>query len=436
MDKSKRKLDVLLKQNAKNITIFESSTNKKQNTETQDHLNKVCSEPSKKKRKCNTGQNVYTLTETNNLITDNDKETNESLKTRVHSNNSVLVAKHYNSLANEDSCNRNRSRILYMRNFNNWIKGMLLGEYTDKIKEHKVYGSPLKVLDMCCGKGGDLFKWEKVKASHVICADLAEISIEQCQQRYKDLVKSSANKRDPTPLFTAEFITADCTKVHLRTKFKDPSIQFDFVSCQFAFHYCFETLQQAECMMKNASECLKPGGYFVGTIPNAYDLVSRWQKCDGNSFGNDIYNIEFCCDKAKPPLFGAKYHFQLESLVNCPEFLVYLPVLSKLAKKFGLELVMFKRFDEYYESMKNKGEFLLSRMQALETYPPQHGTRLVGKSEDYQHVKQHARNVSHRHKIGTLSQSDWDIITLYAVFAFKKMKTAWNSKGKPEYVKL
>lgn len=62
-------------------------------------------------------------------------------------------------------------------------------------------------------------------------------------------------------------------QVHLRTKFKDPSIQLDFVSCQFAFHYCFETLQQAECMMKNASECLKPGGYFIGTIPDAYNLV-------------------------------------------------------------------------------------------------------------------------------------------------------------------
>lgn len=62
-------------------------------------------------------------------------------------------------------------------------------------------------------------------------------------------------------------------QVRLRGKYKDPSIQFDLVSCQFALHYSFETLQQAECMMKNISECLKPGGYFIGTIPDAYDLV-------------------------------------------------------------------------------------------------------------------------------------------------------------------
>lgn len=60
---------------------------------------------------------------------------------------------------------------------------------------------------------------------------------------------------------------------HLRKKFKDPSISLDLVSCQFAFHYCFESLEQAECMIKNASECLKPGGHFIGTIPDAYDLV-------------------------------------------------------------------------------------------------------------------------------------------------------------------
>jgi hypothetical protein len=40
---------------------------------------------------------------------------------------------------------------------------------------------------------------------------------------------------------------------------------FDIVSCQFAFHYCFESLEQAECMLRNASERLKPGGYFIGT---------------------------------------------------------------------------------------------------------------------------------------------------------------------------
>lgn len=55
--------------------------------------------------------------------------------------------------------------------------------------------------------------------------------------------------------------------------YKDASIKFDIVSCQFAFHYCFESLPQARRMLQNVSECLKPGGYFIGTLPDAYDIM-------------------------------------------------------------------------------------------------------------------------------------------------------------------
>ncbi|CAL7935904.1 unnamed protein product [Xylocopa violacea] len=343
----------------------------------------------------------------------------ESSNSEIY-DNTVLVAEHYNLLQNKDLTSRGKSRILYMRNFNNWIKSVLISEHINKLKQ--TYGSHIKVLDMCCGKGGDLLKWKMSDIGYLICTDLADVTMQHCQDRYNDLKRRNSHGRNS--LFRAEFITADCTKDHLRKKFKDPSISLDLVSCQFAFHYCFESLQQAECMMKNASECLKPGGYFIGTIPDAYDLVSRWQKCDGNNFGNDIYNVQFFCDKTKPPLFGAKYHFQLEGVVNCPEFLVYLPVFRKLAVKFGLELKLFERFDSFYERMKDKNKSLIIRMMGLETYPPYSNVSLVGDPErDYQHAKQYMQNVSDRRQIGTLSQSEWEVTSLYAVFAFEKVKT-------------
>ncbi|XP_016908006.1 mRNA cap guanine-N7 methyltransferase isoform X2 [Apis cerana] len=349
------------------------------------------------------------------LHINNSEKVKESSSKKIHSDNTLLVVEHYNSVENKCAALRDKSRILYMRNFNNWIKSMLIFEYINK-----THGRNLKVLDMCCGKGGDLFKWRKMNATHLICTDLAEVTMQHCQDRYKEMLKRNSEEKRCSPIFTAEFITADCTKDHLRKKFKDPSISLDLVSCQFAFHYCFESLEQAECMIKNASECLKPGGHFIGTIPDAYDLVSRWQKCDGDSFGNDIYNVKFFCDKKKPPLFGAKYHFQLEGVVNCPEFLVYLPVFRKLALKFGLNLVLFERFDSFYERMKNEGRALLTKIQALETYPPRNDVSLVGKPEDYQHIKEYNMKSS---SIGTLSQSEWEVTSLYAVFVFQKMKT-------------
>ena len=47
-------------------------------------------------------------------------------------------------------------------------------------------------------------------------------------------------------------------------------------------------------MLQNASECLKPGGYFIGTTPDSFDIVQRIRKNgeDANSAGNSIYSVD------------------------------------------------------------------------------------------------------------------------------------------------
>ena len=49
-------------------------------------------------------------------------------------------------------------------------------------------------------------------------------------------------------------------------------LEFDLVSCQFALHYSFETENKAENLLFNVSNKLRPGGYFIGTIPNAEEI--------------------------------------------------------------------------------------------------------------------------------------------------------------------
>jgi mRNA capping enzyme len=49
-----------------------------------------------------------------------------------------------------------------MRNLNNWVKGQLIErafDFCPSSSYSKKTG--LSVLDFCCGKGGDLFKWIK-----------------------------------------------------------------------------------------------------------------------------------------------------------------------------------------------------------------------------------------------------------------------------------
>lgn len=272
-------------------------------------------------------------------------------------NHTKVVATHYNKLEERGRAERSKSRIFHMRNFNNWIKSVLINEFLEKVKNPQKLGEPLRVLDMCCGKGGDLLKWEKAGITHLICTDIAEVSIQQCEERYKKMAER--NQRDKfggQKLFTAEFFACDSSLQRLREKYRDPSIELNLVSCQFAFHYCFESLKQAECMIQNAAECLRPGGYFIGTMPDANDIMKRQRAAESNEFGNEIYRINFLCDTDTPPLFGAKYNFELDGVVNCPEFLVYFPLFVKLAAKFGLRLVMKERFDEYFEKNKQTGK--------------------------------------------------------------------------------
>lgn len=58
----------------------------------------------------------------------NEKNKNATDVDRIL-DNTILVADHYNALEEKGLSQRNQSRIVYMRNFNNWIKSMLISNY-------------------------------------------------------------------------------------------------------------------------------------------------------------------------------------------------------------------------------------------------------------------------------------------------------------------
>ncbi|XP_046399015.1 mRNA cap guanine-N7 methyltransferase [Ischnura elegans] len=336
-----------------------------------------------------------------------------------------VIAGHYNAIEPKGLEARSKSRIFYMRNFNNWIKSVTIAKYLTQIQHKKRYGDPVKVLDLGCGKGGDLIKWKVGRITHLLCADVAETSIEQCKERYSDMMSRNDGRRGPPCMYTAEFIHADCTKERLRSKYKDPSIKLDLVSCQFAFHYCFESLQQADMMVRNAAESLSIGGFFIGTIPDANEIVKRLTLSDANGFGNSVYNVTFECPTeplSSIPLFGAKYYFHLEEVVSCPEFLVHFPTFVRLAERHGLKLVSKQSFAEIYKENCTSSRFLLQKMTALETYPPMKGYDLLGDPDySYAHAKSFLSEQQRSDSVGTLSKDEWEASSVYLAFAFQKV---------------
>lgn len=337
---------------------------------------------------------------------------------KLVTDHSVKVASHYNSLQEIGLAARSRSRIFFMRNFNNWLKSVLIGEILEQVRAAGV--KHVSVLDLGCGKGGDLLKWRRGGINHLVCADIAGVSVEQCQSRYADMKKKShVNEK----IFSAQFITADCTKEVLSEKLDEPELMFDICSCQFVYHYSFESEQKADMMLRNACERLKPGGFFIGTTPDAFELVKRLEASDSLSFGNEVFKVSFQ-SKGSYPLFGCQYHFSLEDVVNVPEFLVYFPLFEHMAKRYNMHLVSKQRFSDFFEDKVTKEQHrsLMMKMAALEPFPSEDGGQQVTDSRgEYYHAKEQSSKAGVKLPLGTLSRSEWEATSIYLVFVFQKM---------------
>jgi len=326
----------------------------------------------------------------------------------------ALVAEHYNRRKDEGKEGRKSSRIIRLRNLNNWIKAVLIG----------LHSRPgCVVLDLACGKGGDLLKFARSQVSHWVGVDHARVSLEHAVQRYNDLGPKQRS-------FPAHFLCGDVFGVDLEANLDLEWPAFDLVSCQFAVHYAFESEQRVRQMLHNVTCRLKPGGFFIGTTPDANVLVSKLRAASGLSFGNSIYRISFenssqsidadgtsadlgnlehdpaptletatSAAKRFPPSrpFGIRYHFTLdENVEDCPEYLVHFPTFERIAAEYDLELLLRMNFHVFVNAFALQADApapfrdLFQRMQVLDP------------------------------ESGTISPEEWDAAYLYLVFAFRK----------------
>ncbi|KAL7059302.1 hypothetical protein AAHC03_013718 [Spirometra sp. Aus1] len=215
-------------------------------------------------------------------------------------------------------------------------------------------------------------KWLKGDVSHVTFVDISSASIDVCKDRYHTLRAKNRRRQ----IFSADFIVHDCTTPI------DFAEKFDLVSCQFSLHYAFGSYSQASSMLRNISSALSENGFFVATLPNAYELVRRFNQVKTTTegpvtFGNSVYSIKFDVNgpTREPnalPLFGARYTFQLEGVVDCPEYLVHPLLLKTMATELNLtHLVGPLPFPKHLqdETQRNQASFhLLSIMDALESW--------------------------------------------------------------------
>jgi mRNA (guanine-N7-)-methyltransferase len=212
---------------------------------------------------------------------------------RIRGNND-LVREHYNSVPQRGRQWRTTdSKIKGLRVFNNWIKSCIIQRYSPD-EDHspgsreagRSSGQDLLVLDIGCGKGGDLNKWQAAPQpiELYVGLDPADVSITQARERYRSLGSrggrgGGGRGGGRPPAFEGRFYVKDCYNESIedleiiRQVGFDPSPMnrrgFDVVTMMFSMHYAFESEQHARTMLRNVAGALKKGGRFIGCIPNS-----------------------------------------------------------------------------------------------------------------------------------------------------------------------
>ena len=211
-----------------------------------------------------------------------------------------VVRQHYNAVPQRGrEWRKTDSRIKGLRSFNNWIKSTIIHKFSPS--ESGKEPLPLRILDIGCGKGGDLGKWQQAPqpVELYVGVDPAEVSIDQARERFLQMRSGGGRgsrggrggyQGRPQRTFDAKFFVEDAFTYSLGDipiireigfgpgSRWGPGGGFDVVSMMFCMHYAFESEKKAKGMLENVAGSLKKGGRFLGVAPNSDAIRSGVEK--------------------------------------------------------------------------------------------------------------------------------------------------------------
>lgn len=231
---------------------------------------------------------------------------------------------------NQNRNQRAKSYFFNMRKYHNTIKRDLYNKYTKNIDN---------LLDLACGKGGDLDKWVTNKIRNVVGYDIDAVSIKEAERRVRDY-NSKVTKVSVYVKDLSEYIIPG-------------SKNMDVISSMFAFHYFFKSKDTFETIMTSIENNLKDDGIFMGAM---FDGLKIRELIKNNNFELvDDKEVRFKVKliSESDSFFGNKISvFLKDTVLDEPmdEYLVYFSEFVKIMKKRNFELIESKMFSELYSN--------------------------------------------------------------------------------------
>lgn len=265
--------------------------------------------------------------------------------------------------------------IKKMRDYHNWIKSVLIYTYCSPAKRNKD-GKIVRqsVLDIGCGRGGDILKWYHARVGEYVGFDIdfegIYSSTDGAINRYNHLKKKFPNfgkvtylQADGSIKLNAEDQSKGLSNISTENKKSIEKIftsdrKFDIISSQFAIHYLFSDETSINNFIHNIKSFLRKNGYILLTLFDA-DLVNNLfqdsDKYTSNYTDEDgqrqkLYEIVKKYDKFNKNV-GNPINV-LMSWINddyIQEYLVSKELLVNTMKKAGCRLVDTDTFKNVYE---------------------------------------------------------------------------------------
>lgn len=193
-----------------------------------------------------------------------------------------------------------------LREYHNWLKSIIIYAYCSPLKEFKdsQYRRTL-VLDIGCGRGGDIGKWYHSKVGEYVGIDTDYYGLysstdgaisryTEFKRKFPGFGKVTWIQADGSALLEPSYQE---NKLPNMTKENKQLIQttftknkkFDIISSMFAIHYLFESKETTSNLVENIKNHLKFGGYIILTL---FDAKLVMDKLDGK----DTYTTHYTDD--------------------------------------------------------------------------------------------------------------------------------------------
>ena len=208
------------------------------------------------------------------------------------------IASHYDAVRTISQKDRARGDLYLLKKFHNGVKRLLIEKYAP---------TSGTMLDLACGRGGDLRKWpEGVRVTGI---DVSPNEIDEARKRCANLGLHH------------EFAVVDVRRAV-------PGQVYDGISAMFCMHYFFESEETLRGVLEFVAKSLRRGGKFFGCCPDGRMV---------RQFGTSSRYATIL------PIDDTSYIFSLKDSVlenaTIAEYYVDFGMFKRVAESCGLEFI-------------------------------------------------------------------------------------------------